>query len=232
MKNIFADFRIIDLTHDLQPNIPFWDEGCGFRLQQIKDYDTAGCRVHRYDMLGGSGTHIDAPRHFVADGKDIAALSLESLFVTVRVIDVAKKADQDYRVTPNDIVEHEKNFGKIAENELAIIYTGWSKHWNNPEQYRNVDSKGKMHFPEVSKECAELLVERKIAGIAIDTLSPDCSDLSFPVHHILLQRNIYIIENIANADKLPKQGAYAVGLPLKILAGTESPLRIVGLIRR
>lgn len=86
-----------------------------------------------------------------------------------------------------------------------------------------------MQFPSLSAEAAQLLIERGIAGIAIDTLSPDCPGSGDPVHRIMLSNNKYMIENIAHADQLPPVGAYVIALPLKI-ESTEAPIRVVGLI--
>jgi kynurenine formamidase len=103
---------------------------------------------------------------------------------------------------------------------------GWDSVLNVPEKYRNNHV-----FPSISKEAASLLLERQIVGVGIDTLSPDRPEDGFPVHHLILEADKYIIENIANASKLPPVGAYTFALPLKIQGGTEAPLRLVGLFR-
>lgn len=66
-------------------------------------------------------------------------------------------------------------------------------------------------------------------GLGIDTLSPDTRDSGFPVHQLVLGAGKYIIENIANAKKLPTTGCCIIALPIKIQHGTESPIRLVGI---
>lgn len=217
-----------DLTHTLTPDIPHWHRVCGFQSELIADYDQ-GYRGHTLQMFAGIGTHIDAPAHFFEDACDIASISLNKLIAPVCLINVSEKAHADYFISYIDIIEFEKAYGRIPEQSVVIAYTGWSKRWQNAASYRNEDENGNMHFPGFSEESVRLLLERNIAGIGIDTLSPDGSNNHFPVHKLLLKKDCYIIENIANAQLLRPIGDYIAALPLKIKDGTEAPSRIIGL---
>ncbi len=75
-----------------------------------------------------------------------------------------------------------------------------------------------------------LLIERNVAGIGIDTLSPDGTNEGFPVHERILGAKKYIIENAANLGRMPPQGAFAIAFPLKMENATESAIRLAGLI--
>ncbi len=216
--------QVIDLTHAIHPNIPTWDGKCGFRSHIEADYDE-GCRVMHYDCRAGIGTHMDAPSHFDPHGEHIADIEVEKLVAPLCVIRVDSETFTDIFITPQNIHNFEQEHGKIPSGSLVAADTGWAKHWNNPAKYRN-----KMHFPGFSPESAELLLKRKVAGIAIDTLSPDGRNLEFPVHHLLLKKGKYIIENAANLNKVPDSGAWAVALPAKIQNGTEAPCRLIALI--
>lgn len=220
--------NLIDLTHPLSPEVPTWNGSCGFVLQVKKDYDQL-FRVQKIEMHAGVGTHMDAPSHRFEGGNSIADIPLAKLFVAMCVIDVTEKADADYEVSLEDLQEYEATYGRIPPDALVIAYTGWDRFWNDPGRYRNEDEQGQMHFPAVSAQVAEVLVQRKTAGLAIDTLSPDCADQSYPVHRLLLGADQYIIENIANCAQIPPKGAYAIALPLRA-SSTEAPLRIVGVL--
>jgi kynurenine formamidase len=143
------------------------------------------------------------------------------------LINVAKKSSANYLCSVEDIKSYERSYGKITKNAFVLIHTGWGKHWSNPKRYRN-----HLQFPSLAKEAALLLLEREIAGIGIDTLSPDTGESGYPVHHILLGAGKYIIENVANSETLPPRGGFIVGLPLPIVKGTEAPLRLLALIPR
>ena len=222
-------FRIIDLTQPLFVNAPTWNGSCGFCLEIKKDYDKI-FRVQQIKMHAGVGTHIDAPSHRFEGGISVIEIPLEKLITKACLIDVSKKAWADYKISVEDIEKYEKTFGNITTDSLVIGFTGWSHFWLDPTKYRNVDATGQMHFPAFSEKAAEFLLKRHIAGIAIDTLSPDCLDERYPVHQLILGSGKYIIENIADCSQLPPKGAYVIALPLKGKDSTESPLRIIGLI--
>lgn len=221
-------FKIIDLTHPLCSSVPTWNGSCGFCLEIKKDYDQM-FRVEQMKMHAGVGTHMDAPSHRIQGGWSISDIPLEQLIVPICVIDVSAYAEADYQISVEDIEHYEKTHGVIGKNSLVIAFTGWNRFWMDVEAYRNVDANGKMHFPAFSAEVAELLLKRDIAGIAIDTLSPDCSDHAFPVHKLILGAGKYIIENIADCSQIPPKGSYAIALPLRT-ESAESPIRIIGLV--
>lgn len=221
--------KIIDLTHPIQSTIPTWNGSCGFEQSIKMDYPE-GCRVQSIKMHAGVGTHMDAPSHFIQGGASIADIPLEQLIVPACVIDISGQKDPRYELSLEDIVDYELSYGKIPENSLVIAYTGWDKFWYNPKKYRNQDQEGHLIFPTFSQDAASLLVERNVAGIGIDTLSPDRSDTPFPVHHIMLGAGKYIIENLAHCKEMPPHGGYAIVLPLRVGYGTESAIRAVGLI--
>jgi kynurenine formamidase len=226
---VLEKFRVIELTHVLSSEVPTWNGSCGFNLEIKNDYNPL-FRVQEMKMRVGTGTHMDAPAHRIRGGGSIVDIPLEQLIVPACVIDVSKKANADYQLSVEDIEEYEQEFGMIPKGSLVIAYTGWDRFWSHPNAYRNVDGKGQMHFPAFSSQAAELLVQRDVAGIAIDTLSPDCLDLSFSVHKIILGLGKYIIENIANCAQMPPKGAYVIALPLRVENAAESPIRIVGLL--
>ena len=65
-------------------------------------------------------------------------------------------------------------------------------------------------FPSVSASVADLLISRNVVGIGIDTLGPDLPSSGFPVHQAILGAGKYIVENIANLEKMPRTGAYVM----------------------
>lgn len=225
------ELKMIELTHPLSPELPTWDGSCGFGLEITKDYDHL-FRVQTITMHASAGTHMDAPSHRIQGGSFIADMPLEQFIVPACVIDVSAKINANYELSVEDIEEYEKTYGTIPKGSLVIAHTGWGKFWSTPGAYRNPDASGQMHFPAFSSQAAELLLKRDVAGIAIDTLSPDCLDRTFSVHKIILGAGKYIIENMANCSQLPPQGGYVIALPLRMENATESPVRAIGLIPR
>lgn len=221
-------FSIQDLTHPLCSDAPTWNGSCGFCLDIQQDYDKV-FRVQQIKMHAGVGTHMDAPSHRIKGGDSISDIPLEQLIVPICVINVSERAEADYEISTQDIEDYENKHGEIGQNSLVIGFTGWNRFWMNAERYRNEDVNGQMHFPAFSAQAAERLLKRDIAGIAIDTLSPDCLDKGYPVHRLILGAGKYIIENIADCSLIPPKGSYAIALPLRT-ESTESPIRIIALV--
>lgn len=222
-------FKTLDLTHTLSPQVPTWSGQCGFRDRVIVDYPEA-CRVQAIEMNAGTGTHLDAPSHFIPGAKSIEALPLEDFIAPLCVMDVSQKTHADYYLSTEDIAAYEKDHGRIPSGSWVIGCTGWDQYWKIPERYRNADAQGQMHFPGFSPEAAEQLLERNIKGLGIDSLSPDCLDLTFPVHYLLLEAGKIIAENLSGCQKLPPRGAYGFFLPIKTENGTEAVMRAMALI--
>lgn len=220
--------KIIDLTHTLDADTPVWDNKCGFQLKTMQDYpDFSGIakfRVQEMATASGIGTHIDAPAHCIEGGNALEAMDISNPFYSAIVIDVSHKTNASYQVNMQDISEFEKKYRSIEKNSVVLFYTGWDKFWNNPAHFSN-----NFLFPSVSSEVGEYLNEKKIAGIGIDTFSPDVGESDFPVHRILLSNNRFILENVANLSAMPTVGGEILVLPLKIKGGTEGPLRLIGM---
>jgi kynurenine formamidase len=226
-------FEMVDLTHKVHEDIPTWDMTCGYFIKTMRDYRHCSgefkFRSQALDIRASAGTHIDSPAHCFEGARDVSEIPLDELVSPCVLIDVSQKVLQNerYKVSIEDIENFENKHGKIKPKTLVIFYTGWSRFWNEPSRYHN-----NLVFPSVSAEVAEILVKREIVGIGIDTLSPDCDEKGSFVHHILLGANKYIIENVANAQSLPEIGAYILVMPLSVQGAAESPIRLVGVIRR
>jgi len=231
MLHLFDSFDLIDLTHTIDKDIPTWDGERGFSEHIDASYEQ-GCCLKRYCMEAGIGTHMDAPQHFIKGALHVGQIKLEHLFVPAYVVDVSQKvkSDDDYNITVEDMRAFEKKYEPIQENTLVLAYTGWGARWPDMQKYRNADKEGNMHFPGFSVDAGQYLLEKKVVGIGIDTFSPDGSNYNFPLHTAFLGAGKYLIENVANLEKVPPVGAYIVALPLKIKGGTESPARIMALV--
>lgn len=226
------DFIRIDLTHQLLPSMPSWSGSCGFNAEIKSDYANAaaeetGFRIQQIKMHAGIGTHIDAPAHCFAGAKTVAQLSLDHLITHCIMIDVSHQATETFSVSPTDITMFEQQYGRITKNSFVVFYSGWDTYWSTPERYCN-----HYHFPSIGRDAIALLLERDIAGVGIDTLSPDRPSDGFPVHEQMLGAGKYIVENIANARSLPPTGSYSFVLPINFAEGAEAPVRAIALKQR
>ena len=209
LRQDFVASKVIDLTHPMYDEMAFWPGGVPFKKTRLVDYDQ-GYQLHKFEMGENTGTHVDAPSHFIEGNRPIDEIPLGDLIVPAVVIDVQDKVadNPDYQLSADDVRAWETDHGTIPAGSLVILNSGWHKRFGEPERYINMDADGVMHFPGYGKDAGELLVARNVVGIGIDTLSIDHGpSKDFATHVVVLKANKYQIENMANLDALPPTGA-------------------------
>lgn len=224
--------RVVDLTHRLHDATPVWPGERAFSMTRVTDYD-AGFRAHDLAMGEGVGTHLDAPAHVVEGTRSLHEIPVEELVAPAVVIDVRAKAatDPDYVINGDDIVDWEAIHGPVPVACVVIFNTGWHERFNDPPAYLGTDDEGGMHFPGLSAEAAQALVERDVIAVGIDTPSLDPGRAtSLEAHRVILGANKYQIENLANLGALPEIGATLIVAALPILDGTQAPARVIALV--
>jgi kynurenine formamidase len=229
-----ARWRIVDLTHVLHDGMAFWPGGVPFKKTRLVDYDQ-GYQLHKFEVGENTGTHVDAPSHFIKGQIPIDQIALDHLVVEAVVIDVKTKAasDSDYRLSAQDVRDWEAEHGTIAEGVLVIANTGWHQRFSEPKRYVNQGEDKVMHFPGYHPDAAKLLVERNVVGIGIDTLSLDHGpSKDFATHLVMLKAGKYQIENLANLDALPPKGATVVIGVLPVKDGSQAQARILAFVPR
>jgi kynurenine formamidase len=182
-------------------------------------------RAHQITFRAGIGTHIDVPAHCFPGGFTVDQIDLSSCVGPCAVIDISHEVHERSTLSREDIEKFEEHHGPIEAGTIVMVYSGWDRYWDQKEAYLNNNL-----FPSVSAKAAELLVQRNIAGLGIDTPSPDRPEEGFPVHALLLGAQKYIIENATNIRLLPPTGSYIACLPLKARNVTEAPVRLIGLL--
>jgi kynurenine formamidase len=223
-----------DLTHEIWEQFPTYFGGQQLFIDQKFSHAKDTFNLNEWRISEHTGTHIDAPLHFTADGKSVAELPVEDLIAPLVVIDIRAKAAEnpDAQVTPDDIKAWTSANGDLPEGAVVALLSGWGDHVAT-EKFRNVGDDGKtMHFPGFHVETAQLLIEQpSIKAIAVDTLSLDHGPSpDFIVHNTWLPSGRYGIEGVANLDKVPVKGAtIVVGAP-KIKGATGGPARIFALV--
>jgi kynurenine formamidase len=227
--------RIVDLTHALNPQNPHWP-GPGyepFKYEVFATLEKDKVLSARFTMAEHTGTHLDAPNHFVSGQIAVDKIPEGQLFAPAVVIDVKGKvaSNPDYLLSLEDIAAWEQAHGRVPDNAVVFMYTGWDERWTDFDKYKNANRAG-LHFPGFSPGAAMLLAgERNVAGLGIDTLSVDYGlSKDFAVHHISHGMGKYNLENVANLGALPTSGAFVIVAPIKIENGTGGPARIFALV--
>ncbi len=225
-------YTIVDLTYPLNSKNAYWPgvSYSPFKRKTIATVEKNGVYSGTYSTPEHPGTHIDAPNHFEEDQPSVDKIKLEKLIGPAAVINISSKTETnaDYRLTVEDIITWEETNGPIQDGSIVLLNTGWWKRWDNYGKYKNKDENNKLHFPGFSEGAARYLIEkRSIKGVGVDTLSADFGmSHDFNVHHIINGAGKYILENVANLDKLPPVGSMLIIAPIKIEGGSGGQARI------
>jgi kynurenine formamidase len=204
--------RIFDLTREFSEDISILK----IRSCPIKKLRT-DLRTHRQ-----TDTRIDAPAFMLDRGKTVDQLATELFLRDAVLLDLTGKKSRQL-IDDEDLEAAEERAGlAVREGEVVIIRTGWEKF---------VHSKGYLlEHPSLSKNAAQFLEFKRVAGVAVDTPNlddPDNENLS--AHSILLRRGIFIVENLCNLDKLDRERFRLVALPLRVRASC-SPVRAIAIL--
>jgi kynurenine formamidase len=227
--------HVLDLTHTISDQVPTFDDTEKFTARTVASLNKQGYFEREVSMPEHFGTHMDAPAHMAAGRWTVDQIPPERLIRPLAVIDVSAKAknDADYHVSLQDVADWEQANGHLPEGAVVIVRTGWDQRWNSQKAYRNTDAHGTMHFPGYSLDAAKFLVgARNAVALGIDTLSVDAgTEKQFPVHHYCASQSVYHLENVANLDVVPANGALAVVAPPKFQGGSGSPVRVLALVK-
>ncbi len=236
-----SEYRLVDLSHSYNDDTLYWPTPPSrFEKQQVAFGRTDGGWFYSAFSIctpEHGGTHLDAPQHFAARGITTDKIPLENLIAAAVVIDVTKQAedDRDYRLTVDDVLDFERDYGEIEPGSIVLLRTGWGALWPDRKAYLGDDTPGdasNLRFPSYGRDAAWFLIEERNVGVlGVDMASIDYGQSTdFLVHRIAAKRNVPGIENVANLDLLPPRGAIVIALPIKIEGGSGGPVRIVALL--
>lgn len=232
----FAGRRILDLTHAIGADSPWWPGPATspFHYDVRIAHADGSTAMGSYALPEHFGTHLDAPVHSAEGQAPVDEIPTERLFVPAVVLDVRAQAaaDPDYAVSTADVRAWEAAHGEIPAGAVVLANTGWAQRWPDGAAYYATDADGRLHFPGFGVDAARFLVEeRDIAGIGIDSgsVDPGASD-AFPVHGIVNGSGAWHLENLDVLDALPAAGAWLIVAPIKIRGGSGGQARVFAIV--
>jgi kynurenine formamidase len=225
-----AKRRFQDLTHVFTEGFPVFTFDPPER-ETLITIPSGGFYSQKWTFGEHSGTHMDAPGHFVVGGRLSPQITPQELIVPIVVIDISARAasNPDAVVTVDDVRSFERRHGRIPAGALVCMNSGWAAKIDDPVAYKGAPSLPGYHFPGFGVEAALWLAEnRDVTAIGVDTISLDPGNsTTFPVHVNFLATDRYGLENLANLDKIPPRGALAyVGL-IPWEEGSGGPCRVI-----
>ncbi len=227
--------RAVDLTHTMSPEFPTFAGRPGIEIEREFEFKRNRYNLNWWHVSEHAGTHLDAPLHFSENGLAADGLAVEHLVVPLAVVNVAAEArkNADYLLSRDDLAAWERQHGRLPQGCCVAMHSGWGElAVTDPARFIGRDIGGAMHFPGFAPEAAAWLVEnREVAGLAVDTLSLDNGiSEEFPTHQLWLPSGRWGLENVANLDKVPENGAtLVVGAP-KVRNATGGLTRLIALV--
>src|SRR5215471_4742876 len=200
----------IDVTVGIRPEMVHYPGDPGVELKQTKHLDRGDSATVSHLSLGvHSGTHVDAPVHFIGGAPGVDEFSIDAMIGPARVIEILDKEI----CTAQDLAAYD-----IGAGERLLLRTSNSNRcWNVDtfvEDYAHLDT-----------SAARMLAERKVQMVGIDYLSIGRGDEGLEVHRILLRAGVVIVEGL-DLSRV-RAGFYdIICLPLKILGGDGAPARV------
>jgi arylformamidase len=208
--------KIYDISVPLSSTTPTYPGDPGIEIKLSKNLAAGDvANVSHMDFGLHSGTHVDAPAHFIEGGAKVDSMSLQILIGEAEVVEV-----------PEDIKVIDKDF--VAANcirgaQRVLFKTRNSSFWNSPQDGFRAD------YTYLDSGAAERLVESGIKLVGIDYISIERFDTqSHETHHILLGNDVIVLEGLDL--RAVSAGLYElICLPLKIAdgAGDGAPARTV-----
>ena len=212
--------KVIDLTLTISEEIPTFPGSPQPNFINWETLEKDGYNLELLFLSSHTGTHIDAPYHFLKKGQKIHQITTRRLVTEAILIKIRKVANQS--ITKDDIQKFEKKYGKIDDGSTVIFHTGWQKNLKKESYF--------LKNPGLAVSAAKYLVSKKINLVGIDSPSIDLGkDSKFSVHHILAKSGILIVENLANLEKINSEMFHLIVAPLKLKNATGSPVRAMAL---
>ena len=217
---VSATPRVHDLTAVLQTHMPVWPTSPLPVFEPVGLVARDGYAIERVNCLTHTGTHIDAPYHFLEDGPTVDQIPPSELVGRAAVLDLRK--DLSGPVIGRDLLE--RHWPASFRPEIVLLETGWSRERAPTRRYL-------YEFPGLSPDAAAWVADQRIRGIGTDTLGIDpFANEKFEAHKVLLKRGIWILEALDHLDTLTEDRPYTlVAAPLKIAGASGAMARVFAL---
>jgi kynurenine formamidase len=228
-------FRTVyDLTHTFSPQIPVFPAFKPVQIRQRFTISKDGFFANEITFDEHTGTHLDAPIHFVADRPSADRLAPDRFFAPLAVVSIEARAakDPDAVVTVDDVLAWERRHGRLPSGAFVAMHSGWDARIGDANRFLNKDAQGTMHAPGFGEEAARFLAqERDIVGAGVDTLSLDvASAQKFVAHLALLGAGKYAVELMANLATVPPSGATLIVGGPKHQGASGGPVRVFAVV--
>ena len=204
--------EFIDVSIPLRNDMVYWPGDAPFhRLQTLHIANGDVCNLSQISTSAHIGTHMDAPRHFLADGKGMETMPIEATIGPARVIAIQH---------PELIQVEELEPFHLKKGERVLFKTKNSEHHWKTHTFQE-------KFVHIPEETARYLAKCGVQTVGVDYLSVGGYETdSAETHRALLAAGIWLIEGL-NLEHVEPGNYELIRLPLKIVGSDGAPARAV-----
>ena len=214
--------RVVDLPHPVDDDTPVYPGDPLPRFTPAATIGRDGYNVLHVQMGSQTGTHLDAPYHFLEDGGRVDDIDLHHLCAPAVVVDVRSKGARE-AITWADLEPHA---GDLRPGVILVLHTGWSRYWGS-DTYAD--------HPFLDGAAARQVVDRGVRTVAIDAMSLDETvdtqehPSGFAAHFAVLGAGGAIAENLTNLEVVDFPDPVVSILPIRFRGADGAPVRAVAL---
>lgn len=228
--------RLVDLTHTVRSGMPIYpglpaplvEDHMPFEASRAHYDPGVEFRIGRMELVGNTGTYLDAPGHRIREGEDIGGLELSRVAdlpaVVIRVpVEDGRGVDRGRLERALQVLAGHGEPGTPGPlgGRAVLLHTGWDSRWGTPHYFEG--------HPFLTRGAAEALRDGGAVLVGMDTLNvDDTTDGARPAHTILLSAGIPIVENLTRLGELPDRGSFFSAVPAKVAGMTSFPVRAWG----
>jgi kynurenine formamidase len=214
--------RVVDLSIPVGPETQIYPGDPVPAVRRAMTIERDGANVLALELGSHTGTHVDAPFHFEADGERLEGVGLDRFIGPAVIADVTGHGDRE----PIGWDALSAYADRMAPGTILVLRTGWSEFYGT-ERY--------FDHPFLRAEACERILERGVRTLAIDALNPDETVTDgtaerWDVHHLVLGAGGVIAENLTNLSAIDFENPLLCLFPLRLAGDADgAPCRAIAL---
>ncbi|MCF7899726.1 cyclase family protein [Candidatus Babeliales bacterium] len=206
----FENMKIIDISWPITKNCTEYKNKKTVQFEFLKNFDQDNVRDSIITLGSHTGTHIDAPAHFLENGKTIDQINLEKFIGKAKVLDLTHVQEK--------ITEQNLDQFYIVKDDIILLKTKNSLL----SETQNFEP----NFVYLEKSGAEFLAKKEVKTVGIDYLGIERNQPDHETHKILLEKEIVIIEGLRLKDATEKEYFFYC-LPIFTVGLEAAPARAI-----
>lgn len=216
-KRVKISSAFSDLTRLISEEMPVFPGEPRPQFEPIHTIEGDGVNVTRITLGSHTGTHVDAPSHFILGGAGVNMVPLESFVGEAAILDIPKRKDAP-GISGQDLDAH---LSQIKRGDIVLLHTGTGDRWSTSAQAGD--------FSYLDPSAAAWMVRHGVKCVGIDSFSVEkYGSKDGMAHKELLSNGVAIIENLGpNLKKFVGKRMFLVCLPLPLDGVDAAPARAI-----